>query len=309
LALKFPMAAQLIDGRAMASGLRRELAERVRKLAAKGVKPGLGVILAGNNPASRIYVQKKEEACAEVGIQSVHHDLPATSTEKEILKLVERLNADRTVHGILLQLPLPEGVDERKVIDSIAPEKDVDGFTTGNAGRLFTGKKSVTPCTPKGILKLIDSTGVDLKGKHAVVIGRSNIVGKPVALLLLERHATVTICHSRTKDLGEATRQADVLVVAVGKAGLVDQSMVKRGAVVIDVGMNRLPDGRVVGDCNPDVREAAGWLTPVPGGVGPMTVACLMENTVEAFLLAQKALGKVAGKPAEAAERGLHGKD
>ena len=303
------MAAQLIDGRAMASGLRRELAERVRKLAAKGVKPGLGVILAGNNPASRIYVQKKEEACAEVGIQSVHHDLPATSTEKEILKLVERLNADRTVHGILLQLPLPEGVDERKVIDSIAPEKDVDGFTTGNAGRLFTGKKSVTPCTPKGILKLIDSTGVDLKGKHAVVIGRSNIVGKPVALLLLERHATVTICHSRTKDLGEATRQADVLVVAVGKAGLVDQSMVKRGAVVIDVGMNRLPDGRVVGDCNPDVREAAGWLTPVPGGVGPMTVACLMENTVEAFLLAQKALVKVAGKPAEAAERGLHGKD
>jgi len=276
------MGAQLIDGKAIAAELRRGLAKRIKALVAKGITPGLGVVLVGNDPASKIYVGNKEKACAEIGIKSYHHDLPATANEKEILALVDKLNKNPHVHGILVQLPLPDGVDERKVIDSVKPEKDCDGFNTWNAGRLFTGNKGTVPCTPKGIMKLIDSMGIELKGKHAVVIGRSNIVGKPIALLLLERHATVTICHSRTKDLAAHTKQADVLVVAVGKARLVDKNMVRKGALVIDVGINRLENGKLVGDCAEDVREVAGWITPVPGGVGPMTVACLLESTVEA---------------------------
>ncbi len=275
------MGARLIDGKAIAAGLRKDLARQVKELAANGVIPGLGVVLVGNDAASKLYVGNKEKACAEIGIRSFHYDLPGTATEKEILALVEQLNKDRNVHGILVQLPLPEGVDERRVIDSVKPEKDADGFHTLNAGRLFTGRKGAVPCTPQGVMKLIDSTGVELKGARAVIVGRSNIVGKPVAMLLMERHATVTICHSRTKALGEITKQADVLVVAVGKAGLVDKSMVKKGAVVIDVGINRLPSGKLAGDCNENVKEVAGYYSPVPGGVGPMTVACLLESTVE----------------------------
>ena len=250
-----------------------------------GRKPCLVVIIVGENPASQVYVRNKVKAAAYTGMESRLEELPATISEEALLSQIAQLNADPLVDGILVQLPLPKHIDEEKVIDAIAREKDVDGFHPGNVAGLWLGKDCIVPCTPAGIMRLIDSTGIELKGKNAVVVGRSNIVGKPVAKLLLDRHATVTIAHSRTADLGAVCRTADVLVVAVGKAGVVTGSMVKPGAVVIDVGMNRDAEGKLCGDVDfPSAQPVASWITPVPGGVGPMTIAMLMKNTIACFL-------------------------
>jgi methylenetetrahydrofolate dehydrogenase (NADP+)/methenyltetrahydrofolate cyclohydrolase len=278
------MSAQLIDGKAIAAAVRAEIRERAAEFTARtGIRPCLAAVLVGEDPASRVYVRNKGKACVEAGMLSRQIDLPATASEKELLDLVGRLNADDSVHGILVQLPLPDTIDESKVIESIAPAKDVDGFHPVNAGRLLIGEPGFIPCTPYGILKLLEYEKVDLKGKHAVVVGRSNIVGKPVALLLLSRHATVTICHSRTQDLPGVVRSGDVVIAAVGKAGMVRGSWIKPGAVVIDVGINRLPDGRLVGDVAfEEARAVAGKITPVPGGVGPMTITMLLHNTLDA---------------------------
>ncbi len=277
------MPAQLIDGKKIAAKLREKLKAEIAELKAKHkIVPGLAAILDPKNSASQVYVGKKEEACKELGIYSDRFEIPEGFTEKKLISVVEKFNKNKKIHGILVQLPLPKGINERDVLSAVKPEKDVDGFHTVTLVKLFAGEPIVYPCTPKGIMKLIDSTGIQLEGKHAVVVGRSNIVGKPVAMMLLERNATVSICHSRTKNLGEITRQADVLVAAVGKAGLVTKDMVKPGAIVIDVGINKTSEGRLAGDVAKDVADVAGYLTPVPGGVGPMTVACLMENTVEA---------------------------
>lgn len=278
------MSAQLIDGKAVAAAVRAEVKEKAAQFSARtGIRPCLATVLVGEDPASRVYVRNKGKACIEAGMLSRQIDLPATVSEEELLDLVAQLNADDAVHGILVQLPLPDQVDESKVIEAISPDKDVDGLHTVNAGRLFTGQPGFVPCTPYGILKLLDYENVDLKGKHAVVVGRSNLVGKPVALLLLARHATVTICHSRTQDLPSVVRSADVVVAAVGKAGMVKGSWIKPGAVVIDVGINRRPDGKLTGDVAFDeAKEIAGKITPVPGGVGPMTIAMLLGNTLEA---------------------------
>src|SRR5512146_1283286 len=281
------MSAQLIDGKAIGAAVRAEIKERAAAFTARtGIHPCLAAVLVGEDPASRVYVRNKGKACVEAGMLSRQINLPATTTEKELLDLVERLNADDAVHGILVQLPLPDAIDETKVIEAIAPDKDVDGFHPVNAGRLLTGGRGFIPCTPYGILKLLEYEKVDLKGKHAVVVGRSNIVGKPVAILLLSRHATVTICHSRTQDLPGVVRSADVVIAAVGKAEMVRGSWIKPGAVVIDVGINRLPDGRLGGDvaCE-EARDVAGRVTPVPGGVGPMTITMLLHNTLEAAML------------------------
>lgn len=278
------MPAQLIDGKAIGAVVRAEIRERVTRFVERtGIKPCLVTVLVGDDPASRIYVRNKGKACTEAGMLSRQIDLPASVPEGELLDLVSRLNADPAAHGILVQLPLPEHIDESRVIEAISPDKDVDGFHPVNAGRLLAGSACFVPCTPLGILKMLDHEGVDLKGKHAVVVGRSNIVGKPAALLLLARHATVTICHSRTKDLSAVVRSADVVVAAVGKAQLIRGDWIAPGAVVIDVGMNRLPDGRLVGDVAfEEAREVAGKITPVPGGVGPMTITMLLQNTLEA---------------------------
>lgn len=278
------MSAQLIDGKAVAAAVRAEVKEKAAEFSARtGIRPCLATVLVGEDPASRVYVRNKGKACIEAGMLSRQIDLPASTPEKKLLELVAQLNADDAVHGILVQLPLPDQIDESKVIEAISPDKDVDGLHTVNAGRLFTGQSGFIPCTPYGILKLLDYENVDLKGKHAVVVGRSNLVGKPVALLLLARHATVTICHSRTQDLPSVVRSADVVVAAVGKAGMVKGSWIKPGAVVIDVGINRLPDGKLTGDVAFDeAKEIAGKITPVPGGVGPMTIAMLLDNTLEA---------------------------
>ena len=250
-----------------------------------GRKPCLVVIIVGENPASQVYVRNKVKAAAYTGMESRLEELPATISEEALLSQIAQLNADPLVDGILVQLPLPKHINEEKVIDAIAREKDVDGFHPGNVAGLWLGKDCIVPCTPAGIMRLIDSTGIELKGKNAVVVGRSNIVGKPVAKLLLDRHATVTIAHSRTADLGAVCRTADVLVVAVGKAGVVTGSMVKPGAVVIDVGMNRDAEGKLCGDVDfPSAQPVASWITPVPGGVGPMTIAMLMKNTIACFL-------------------------
>ena len=250
-----------------------------------GRKPCLVVIIVGENPASQVYVRNKVKAAAYTGMESRLEELPASISEEALLSQIAQLNADPLVDGILVQLPLPKHIDEEKVIDAIAREKDVDGFHPGNVAGLWLGKDCIVPCTPAGIMRLIDSTGIELKGKNAVVVGRSNIVGKPVAKLLLDRHATVTIAHSRTADLGAVCRTADVLVVAVGKAGVVTGSMVKPGAVVIDVGMNRDAEGKLCGDVDfPSAQPVASWITPVPGGVGPMTIAMLMKNTIACFL-------------------------
>jgi len=280
------MTAKLIDGKAIAASVRAQVREKVAELTArKGVRPGLTVVLVGEDPASRIYVRNKGKAAEEAGIVSRQIDLPASTPEKELLDLVARLNEDDTVHGILVQLPLPDHIDESKVIEAIAPEKDVDGFHPMNAGRLFTGGVSFLPCTPYGILAMLDHEKVELKGKHAVVVGRSNIVGKPAAMLLLSRHATVTICHSRTQDLPSVVRTGDVVVAAVGRAEMIRGSWIKPGAVVIDVGMNRNAAGKLCGDVAFDeAKEVAGAITPVPGGVGPMTIAMLLQNTYEAAL-------------------------
>ena len=276
------MAAQLLDGKAMSNELREKLTLRVENLKARGVTPGLAVILVGEDPASQIYVKNKGLGCAQVGMHSVTIRLPETTTQQELETQIDQLNGDAAIHGILVQLPLPAGLDEAAALARIAPEKDVDGFHVVNAGKLFTGQKGVVACTPKGAMEMIRRTGIDLSGKEAVVVGRSNIVGKPMAMLLLQQNATVTMCHSRTQHLAEHTRRADVLVAAVGKPRFITADMVKPGAIVIDVGINRV-DGKVVGDVDFDaVKEVASWITPVPGGVGRMTITMLLENTIEA---------------------------
>lgn len=276
------MAAQLLDGKTMSNELREKLALRVENLKARGVTPGLAVILVGEDPASQIYVKNKGLGCAQVGMHSVTIRMPETTTQQELETQIDQLNGDSSIHGILVQLPLPAGLDEAAALARIAPEKDVDGFHVVNAGKLFTGQKGVVACTPKGAMEMIRRTGIDLSGKEAVVVGRSNIVGKPMAMLLLQQNATVTMCHSRTQHLAEHTRRADVLVAAVGKPRFITADMVKPGAIVIDVGINRV-DGKVVGDVDFDaVKEVASWITPVPGGVGRMTITMLLENTIEA---------------------------
>jgi methylenetetrahydrofolate dehydrogenase (NADP+) / methenyltetrahydrofolate cyclohydrolase len=276
------MTAQLIDGNALSRQLRADVATRVQALKARGVTPGLAVILVGDNPASQVYVRNKVKACEDTGMHSVLETWPATMGETELLARVEAMNNDPTIHGILVQLPLPAHIDAQKVIEAISPAKDVDGFHVASAGALMTGLPGFWPCTPHGCMKMLEHIGYDLRGKHAVVIGRSNIVGKPMALMLLQANATVTICHSGTKDLAAHTRQADVIVAAVGKRNVLTADMVKPGAVVIDVGMNRNEAGKLCGDVDFDgVKEVASWITPVPGGVGPMTITMLMANTLE----------------------------
>lgn len=277
------MTAQLIDGVALAKQLRADVAQRAAKLTAAGRQPGLAVILVGDNPASQVYVRNKVKACEEAGIHSVLEQYDASMTEAELLARVEALNNDPSIHGILVQLPLPEHIDDHKVIEAISPAKDVDGFHVASAGALMVGEPGFKACTPYGCMKMLESIGMkDLRGKHAVVIGRSNIVGKPMAMMLLAANATVTVCHSGTADLGAMTRQADIVVAAVGKRNVLTADMVKPGAVVIDVGMNRNDEGKLCGDVDFDgVRRVAGWITPVPGGVGPMTIAMLLVNTLE----------------------------
>ena len=275
----------IIDGKAISLAVKDEVRAEVAELEAKyGRKPCLCVIIVGENPASQVYVRNKVKAAEYAGMESRLIALPESTPEDDFLARIRCLNEDASVDGILVQLPLPRHIDEQKVIDAIAPEKDVDGFHALNVAGLWLGRDCIVPCTPAGIMRLIDSTGIDLSGKHAVVVGRSNIVGKPVAKLLLDRNATVTIAHSRTADLGAVTRQADVLVVAVGKAGLVTGDMVKPGAVVIDVGMNRNSEGKLCGDVDfASCLPVASWITPVPGGVGPMTIAMLMKNLLVQF--------------------------
>ena len=276
------MSAEILSGKTMSESLRAEIASRVSALKERGITPGLAVILVGNDPASEIYVRNKGNGCAEVGMYSRTINMPAETTQEELENAIEELNADSAIHGILVQLPLPKHLDEQAALAKILPEKDVDGFHLINAGHMLTGTEGVVACTPRGALYMIKSTGENLSGKEAVVIGRSNIVGKPMAMLLLKENCTVTMCHSRTKDLAEHTRRADILVAAVGKAGFVTADMVKPGAIVIDVGINRV-DGKVKGDVDFDaVKEVAGWITPVPGGVGKMTITMLLMNTVEA---------------------------
>jgi len=277
------MSAQLIDGIALSRQIRTDVAARVQTLRARGVTPGLAVILVGDDPASAVYVRNKVKACGETGMHSVLETFPASMTEAELLARVEALNQDPSIHGILVQLPLPPHMDAQKVIEAISPRKDVDGFHVASAGALMTGLPGFWPCTPYGCMKMLESINYDLRGKHAVVIGRSNIVGKPMAMMLLQKSATVTICHSATANLKGMTLQADVIVAAVGKRNLVTADMVKPGAVVLDVGMNRDDQGKLCGDVDfAGVREVASWITPVPGGVGPMTITMLMANTLDA---------------------------
>ncbi len=274
--------AQKIDGKAIAAALRAELKEEVAALTAAGNTPALAVILVGNDPASRVYVSNKEKACAEVGIRSEEFTLPEDTTEQQLLDLVHTLNERDDIHGILCQLPLPSHLDDKTVIAAIDPRKDVDAFHTANVGHIMIGDYTFLPCTPAGVMELLHRSNIDVAGKHCVVIGRSNIVGKPMAMLLLHENATVTICHSRTQNLKEICRSADVLVAAVGRAKFVTPDMVKEGAAVIDVGINRDENGKLCGDVDPSVDAVAGFITPVPGGVGPMTIALLLKNTVTA---------------------------
>jgi methylenetetrahydrofolate dehydrogenase (NADP+)/methenyltetrahydrofolate cyclohydrolase len=277
------MTAQLIDGVALSRTLRAGIGERAAALAARGVVPGLAVILVGDDPASAVYVRNKVKACQDHGIRSVLEKYDATLSESALLDRLAALNADPAIHGILVQMPLPKHIDPHRVIESIATAKDVDGYSVRSAGELLTGLPGLRPCTPYGCMKLIESTGVPVRGKHAVVIGRSNTVGKPMALLLLQANATVTVTHSATPDLGAHTRGADIVVAAVGRANTLRGDMVKPGAIVIDVGINRGDDGKLHGDVDfASVREVAGHVTPVPGGVGPMTITMLLMNTVEA---------------------------
>jgi methylenetetrahydrofolate dehydrogenase (NADP+) / methenyltetrahydrofolate cyclohydrolase len=277
------MTARLIDGNTLAKSIRAEVAQRVAALVARGRRPGLAVILVGDDPASQVYVKHKVADCESVGMHSVLDRHPASLSEAALLERIRVLNADVSIHGILVQLPLPPHIEANKVIETIAPAKDVDGFHVANAGALMIGRAGFKACTPYGCMKMLEAIGCDPRGKHAVVIGRSNIVGKPMALLLLQANATVTVCHSATPDLGHHTRQADIVVAAVGKRNVLTADMVKPGAVVIDVGMNRNDEGKLCGDVDfAGVSQVAGWLTPVPGGVGPMTRAMLLVNTVEA---------------------------
>ena len=276
---------RIIDGKAISQVVKDEVRSEVAAIEAEGRrKPCLCVIIVGENPASQVYVRNKVKAAAYTGMESLLIELPVSVSEEELLAKIASLNEDPAVDGILVQLPLPGHIDEEKVIDAIAAEKDVDGFHPSNVAGLWLGKDCVVPCTPAGVMRLIDSTGVELSGKTAVVVGRSNIVGKPVAKLLLDRNATVVIAHSRTADLGAVCRQADILVAAVGRPGLITGDMVKPGAIIIDVGINRLPDGHLCGDVDfASCSEVAGWITPVPGGVGPMTIAMLMKNTLRCY--------------------------
>ena len=277
------MTAQIIDGIAVSKQLRADVTARVNALQSKGITPGLAVVLVGDDPASHVYVRNKVQACADTGVHSVLEKYQALMTESALLERIAAWNADTQIHGILVQLPLPKHMDAHKVIEAIAPAKDVDGFHVASAGALMTNTPGFWSCTPYGCIKLLDSTGVELKGKHAVVIGRSNNVGKPMALMLLQKNATVTICHSATADLKAHTLSADVIVSAVGRQNTVTADMVKRGAIVIDVGMNRNDAGKLCGDVDfANVREVAGWITPVPGGVGPMTITMLLANTLQA---------------------------
>ncbi len=277
------MTAQLIDGNALSRQLRSEVAQRAAALTARGHQPGLAVILVGEDPASAVYVRNKVKACEDSGVRSIFEKYDADLSEAALLARIEALNADPTVHGILVQMPLPKHIDPHKVIEAIATSKDVDGYSVLSAGELMAGLEGFRPCTPYGSMKLIESTGQSIKGKHAVVIGRSNTVGKPMALLLLQANATVTVTHSGTPDLGYHTRQADIVVAAVGRANTLTADMVKPGAIVIDVGINRKADGKLCGDVDFEgVKEVAGWITPVPGGVGPMTITMLLVNTIEA---------------------------
>lgn len=282
--------AKILDGKAIAAQIRAELKTRAEALRAGGTVPCLAVLLAGDDPASKIYVRNKKRACAEIGIESRELLFPESVTEEELIDQIRALNADASVDAMLVQLPLPKHINEARVLAEIAPEKDADGFHVVNAGRLFTGQESVLPCTPAGCMELLRRAGVEFCGKHAVVVGRSNIVGKPMAMLLLNEHCTVTICHSRTKDLARFTRDADILVAAVGRPGMITGDMVKPGAAVIDVGINRLESGKLMGDVDFATAEpVAGAITPVPGGVGPMTIAMLMQNTI---LAAEKRHGR-----------------
>ncbi len=277
------MAAQILDGKTLAAAMRADLKQRVAALVQRGVRPGLAVILAGDDPASRVYVRNKTLAAGQAGVASSLIEFPGSVTEAQLMARISALNADRAVHSILVQLPLPKHIDGARALEAIDPAKDVDGFHEANLGALVAGRPGVVPCTPAGVMRLIEHARVPLAGRRAVVIGRSNIVGKPLALLLLQKDATVTICHSKSGNLSDLTRQADILVGAVGRAKLVTADMVKPGACVIDVGINRLPDGKLAGDVDfASVKEVAGWITPVPGGVGPMTVAMLLENCVNA---------------------------
>jgi len=284
------MTAQLIDGNALSKQLRAQVAADTVKLKAQGLTPGLAVVLVGDNQASQVYVRNKVKACEDAGLHSVLEKYEINMTEAELLARVEVLNNDDSIHGILVQLPLPAHIDAQKVIEAISPAKDVDGFHIASAGALMTGMPGFWPCTPYGCMKMLESIGYQLKGKHAVVIGRSNIVGKPMALMLLQQNATVTICHSGTKDLKAMTLQADVIVAAVGKRNVLTADMVKPGAVVLDVGMNRNDEGKLCGDVDFEgVKEVASYITPVPGGVGPMTITMLLVNTLES---AQRALSE-----------------
>ncbi|MHA6530719.1 bifunctional methylenetetrahydrofolate dehydrogenase/methenyltetrahydrofolate cyclohydrolase FolD [Paenibacillus sp. BAC0078] len=275
------MTAAIISGKQVSDEIRIDIAREVAFLAQQGVKPGLAVVLVGEDPASQVYVRNKEKSSTELGFHSEVHRLDASTSQEELLALVEELNSRDEIDGILVQLPLPKHIDEKAVINAIAVEKDVDGFHPINVGNLVIGDDSLLPCTPAGVIELIKRTGTGMSGKHAVVIGRSNIVGKPVSLLLQRENATVTMCHSRTANIAELSRQADILVVAIGRANFIDGSFVKPGAVVIDVGMNRLDNGKLAGDVDYEsAKEVAGYITPVPGGVGPMTITMLMNNTL-----------------------------
>jgi methylenetetrahydrofolate dehydrogenase (NADP+)/methenyltetrahydrofolate cyclohydrolase len=277
------MTARILDGKSLAAATRTALKQKVDSLVQRGVRPGLSVLIAGDNPASKVYVRNKTLAAHEIGVSSRLMEYGIHVSEPELMQAVAALNADRAVHGILVQLPLPKHIDAARVLESIAPAKDVDGFHEANLGALMAGRPGVVPCTPLACMRLIEHAGVQVAGRHAVVVGRSNIVGKPLAHLLLQKDATVTICHSKSADLAGICRSADLLVAAVGRTKLIGAGMVKPGACVIDVGINRLPDGKLVGDVDFDaVRSVAGWITPVPGGVGPMTIAMLLENCIRA---------------------------
>lgn len=274
--------ATIIDGKAIAAKIRGELAIEVNHLEARGIKPGLAVVLVGEDPASKVYVSMKEKACQDVGIFSDEHKLPDTTSEEELLALIDRLNRDSRIHGILVQLPLPKQINTERILEAISPQKDVDGFHPYNVGRLVVGKPLFQPCTPYGVMVMLREAGVQLAGKEVVVVGRSNIVGKPVAFMCLQQHATVTLCHSKTKDLAEKVGIADVLIAAVGQPEMIKGSWIKQGAVVIDVGVNRVGEKKLVGDVEyAAARERASAITPVPGGVGPMTITMLLHNTVE----------------------------
>ena len=283
------MSAKIIDGKAVSKKIREEIREEVEKLKSAGVHPGLAVVLAGDNPASRVYVKNKGEACRSAGIHSEEHKLPADVKESELIDIINRLNKDPRINGILVQLPLPLHINKDLVLKSISPDKDVDGFHEINMGRLFIGQEGLIPCTPSGIIKLLEYYNIPVEGKFAVVVGRSNIVGKPVAMMLLHRNATVAICHTRTKNLKEVCLMGDILIAAAGRQGMITGDMVKEGAVVIDVGINRMDNGKLTGDVDfESASKKAGWITPVPGGVGPMTIAMLLYNTLKAAKMGQR---------------------